>query len=176
MAERFEVWWPLPPRWRSHRVGARPGSTQGWPGWQVASYSYHGPGMALGQPPWLPLPSRPGGQRGGQPQPLTRTRSRPGWGPVGWRATPTLTVAARGYRPPLRPAPMPQDQLAPARHAAQPGVQHRLPFCAQCASPMGWPCSAERGFPPPLPQRRTRKSLQWERAALLPAQPLPPRH
>ena len=44
-------------------------------------------------------------------------------------------------------------------------------FGAQCASPMGWPCSAERGFPPPLPQSKTRESLQWERAALLPAQP-----
>lgn len=178
MAARFEVWWPLPRRWLSHRVGALTGSTQGWPGWQVASYSHHEPGMALGQPPWLPPPSHPGEQRGGQPQPLTRTRSRAGCGPVGWRATPTLTGEARGFRPPSRPAPMPQGQLAPARHAAQPGVQHSwLPlFCAQFASPMGWACPAERGFPPPLPQWRTRKSPQWERVVLLHAQPLFPRH
>ena len=83
MAGRSEVWWPLPRRWLSHRVGALTGSTQGCPDWQVASYSHHEPGMALGQPPWLPPPSHPGEQRGGQPQPLTKTRSQLWLGPRG---------------------------------------------------------------------------------------------
>ena len=85
---------------------------------------------------------------------------------------------AISFRPPLRPAPMPQGQPAPGRRAAQPGVQHSwLPlFCEQFAAPMGWACPAEPGSPPLLPQWRTRKSPQWERVALLHAQPPLPRH
>ena len=81
MAERFEVWWPLPQRWRSHRVGARPGSTQGWPGWQVASYSYHGPGMALG--PMAAASKPPRGTEGRAAATSDKDAKSPWLGPCG---------------------------------------------------------------------------------------------
>ena len=104
-------------------------------GW-CPSYSYPEPGMALGQPPWLPPPSHAGEQRGGQPQPLTRTRSRPGCGPVGWRATPTLTGEAsrlHGVRLPcLRTNWRLRDMLR-SRECSTPGCR-----CFARSAPRPW--------------------------------------